>query len=112
MLRESGGCEVGGETVDCLSDAEAGSVGFSKDFSPKLKRELVLLGAGLIIAGDILLRKSRYADGGVMGVLRSSFLRNPGDAAIGLSISDGKVPEPGVCNEDAVLARLSKPAAA
>lgn len=49
-----------------------------------------------------------------MGVLSSSFLRRPGEGAIGLSSSDGKVPEPGVCSEDAVLvlARLSKPAAA
>lgn len=48
----------------------------------------------------------------MIGVLRSSFLRNPGDPAIGLNISDGNVPDPGVCREDAVLARLSKPAAA
>jgi len=77
-----------------------------------LKRLLVLVGAGLIIAGDILLRKSRYADGGVIGVLSSSLLRKPGEPVIGLSISDGKVPDPGVCNEDALLERLSKPAAA
>ena len=71
-----------------------------------------MLGAGLINAGDILLRKSRYADGGVIGVLRSSFLRKLGEPAIGLNSSDGKVPEPGVVNEEPVLARLSKPAAA
>lgn len=87
------------------------SVGFSPKV--KLKRLLPLvLGAGLIIAGDILLRKSRYADGGVIGVLRSSLLRKPGEADIGLNISDGKVPDPGVVNDDAVLCRLSKPAAA
>jgi hypothetical protein len=57
VLRESGGCELGGGLVQGLSDPE--SIGLSKDFSPKLKRVLVLLGAGLIIAGDILLRKSR-----------------------------------------------------
>ena len=90
----------------------AESSGLSKDLSPKLKRVLVLLGAGLSMAGDILLRKSRYADGGVIGVLRSSFRRKPGEADIGLNMADGKVPEPGVVNEDAVLARLSKPAAA
>lgn len=84
----------------------------SEVLSPKLKRLLELDGAGLIIAGDILLRKSRYAEGGVIGVRSSSLLRKPGDAVIGLIISDGNVPEPGVCNEDAVLARLSKPAAA
>ena len=57
VLRESGGCELGGGLVEGFSDPE--SIGRSKDFSPKLKRVLVLLGAGLIIAGDILLRKSR-----------------------------------------------------
>ena len=46
-----------------------------------------------------------------MGVLSSSLRRKPGDGAIGLSISEGKVPEPGVWREDAVLERLSKPAA-
>jgi hypothetical protein len=109
VLRERAGCELGGGLMDGFSDPE--STGLSKDFSPKLKRVLVLLGAGLIIAGDILLRKSRYADGGVMGVLSSSFRRKPGEGAIGLSISEGKVPEPGVWREDAVLERLSKPAA-
>ena len=69
VLRDSCGCDVGGGLIVCLSDA------ISIGFSPKLKRVLVLLGAGLIIAGDILLRKSRYADGGVIGVFRSSFLR-------------------------------------
>ena len=68
--------------------------------------------AGLSIAGGMFLRKSRYADGGVIGVFKSSFLRQLGDPAMGLSISDGNVPEPGVCNEDAVLARLLNPAAA
>ena len=48
----------------------------------------------------------------MIGVLSSSLLRRLGELAIGLSISDGKVPDPGVCNEDAVLALLSKPAAA
>lgn len=32
--------------------------------------------------------------------------------ANGLRISDGKVPDPGVCNDEAALARLSNPAAA
>ena len=110
MFRESGGCEVGG---GLMMEDFAESSGLSKDLSPKLKRVLVLLGAGLSMAGDILLRKSRYADGGVIGVLRSSFRRKLGEAAIGLSISEGKVPEPGVCSsEDEVLCRLSKPAAA
>lgn len=110
VLRESAGCELGGGLMDGFSEPE--STGLSKDLdSPKLKRVLVLLGAGLIIAGDILLRKSRYAEGGVMGVLSSSLRRKPGEGAIGLSISEGKVPEPGVWREDAVLERLSKPAA-
>jgi hypothetical protein len=110
VLRESGGCELGGGLIDGFSDPE--STGLSNDLSaPKLNRVLVLLGAGLIIAGDILLRKSRYADGGVIGVLRSSLRSKPGDAAIGLKSSEGKVPEPGVWSEDALLARLSKPAA-
>lgn len=50
-----------------------------------------------------------------MGVLRaSSFLRRPGEATSGLLISEGKVPEPGVWREEAVLEldRLSNPAAA
>jgi hypothetical protein len=47
----------------------------------------------------------------VIGVLRSSFRRKPGEEAIGLSSSDGNVPEPGVCSDEEVLARLLKPAA-
>lgn len=96
--------------MDGFSDPASDN--FSRCLSAKLNLLLVPVVAGLIIAGDILLRKSRYADGGVIGVLRSSFFRNPGEPAIGLNISDGKVPEPGVCNDDAALARLSKPAAA
>ena len=51
----------------------------------------------------------------MIGVLRSSFFKKPGEHAIGLTISDGKVPEPGVCSDDDdeyVLDRLLKPAAA
>ena len=111
-MRDSEGiCALNGGLVDGFTDAASDDL--SEDFSLKLKRLLVLVGAGLIIAGDILLRKSRYADGGVIGVLKSSFLRMPpGEQAMGLIISEGKVPEPGVCNEDALLFRLSKPAAA
>ena len=59
------GCDVGG-LFEGFSVAEEGSV----DFSLKLKRALVLVGAGLMIAGErLFLRKSKYADGGVMGVL-------------------------------------------
>ena len=51
-----------------------------------------------------------------MGVLRSSFFNMLGELTIGLSSSDGKVPEPGVQpgvrRDDAVLDRLSNPAAA
>lgn len=111
VLRDSDGRGAvrGGVIEYCCEPAlEEGS----DVLSPKLKRVLVLDGAGLIIAGDILLRKSRYADGGVIGVLSSSLLKKPGDPAIGLIISEGKVPEPGVWSEDAVLLRLSKPAAA
>lgn len=71
--------------------------------------------AGLIKAGDMVLRKSRYAEGGVIGVLRaSSFFEKHGEATMGLRSSEGNVPEPGVCKEEAVLEleRLSKPAAA
>ena len=48
----------------------------------------------------------------MIGVLRSSFLIQLGEPANGLRVSDGNVPEPGVCNEDAPLDLLSKPAAA
>ena len=48
----------------------------------------------------------------MIGVLRSSFRNKPGEDAIGLNSSEGNVPEPGVWSEDAVLERLSKPAAA
>lgn len=51
----------------------------------------------------------------MIGVFRdSSLLRKPGDPAIGLRSSEGKVPEPGVWREETVLMleRLSKPAAA
>lgn len=48
----------------------------------------------------------------MIGVLRSSLRRKPGEEAIGLSSSDGNVPEPGVCSEEDVDARLSNPAAA
>jgi hypothetical protein len=48
----------------------------------------------------------------VIGVLRSSFLSRPGEADMGLSISDGKPPDPGVWSEDELAGRLSKPAAA
>ena len=45
----------------------------------------------------------------------SSFLMKLGDAVMGLSNSDGNVPDPGVCNDEAVLVLallLSYPAAA
>lgn len=50
----------------------------------------------------------------MIGVFKSASLcfRKPGETAIGLQSSEGKVPDPGVCKDDAVLARLSKPAAA
>lgn len=49
-----------------------------------------------------------------MGVFSaSSLLPKLGEAAMGLSSSEGKVPDPGVWRDDeAVLALLSKPAAA
>lgn len=128
VLRESGGCddsyEVFRETAACdiggsIGFAWGASTTFSRGLSKllsellslKLKRALVAE-AGLITAGDMFLRKSRYADGGVIGVFRaSSLFMKPGEAAMGLSISDGNVPEPGVCRYDVVLALLSKPAA-
>lgn len=51
----------------------------------------------------------------MIGVFKaSSFFSKPGEARRGLLSSEGKVPEPGVCNEEAALEpdRLSKPAAA
>lgn len=49
----------------------------------------------------------------MIGVFKaSSLFMIPGEAAMGLSISEGKVPDPGVCREDAALCLLSKPAAA
>lgn len=51
----------------------------------------------------------------MIGVFKaSSFFNRPGEARRGLLNSEGKVPEPGVCNEEAALEpdRLSKPAAA
>jgi hypothetical protein len=85
----------------------------SVDLSLNLKWLLVLVDMGLIKAGVVFFRKSRYADGGVIGVLRaSSLLRKPGEPAMGLRNSEGKVPEPGVWREDEVLVRFSKPAAA
>ena len=51
----------------------------------------------------------------MIGVFKaSSFFNRLGDATSGLLNSDGNVPDPGVCNEDAAseLGRLSKPAAA
>lgn len=48
-----------------------------------------------------------------MGVFNaSSRLMNAGELTIGLSISEGKVPDPGVCKEEVALGLLSKPAAA
>ena len=48
-----------------------------------------------------------------MGVFKaSSLFMKLGEAAMGLTSSEGKVPDPGVWRDDAVLARLSKPAAA
>ena len=48
---------------------------------------------------------------GVFRSLSNCFVR-PGEPAKGLRISDGKVPEPGVCKEEDELDRLSNPAAA
>ena len=56
VLRDNGGCDVGGLT-DGFSDAVSETV--SDFLSLKLKRALVLVGAGLSIAGDICLRKSK-----------------------------------------------------
>lgn len=48
-----------------------------------------------------------------MGVLKaSSRLMKLGEAAMGLNISDGNAPEPGVCRDELELDLLSKPAAA
>lgn len=115
VLRETAGWDVGGLFDGLDPGTSTLSRGFSKLLSKllslKLNRVLVAE-AGLITAGDMFLRKSRYADGGVIGVLRaSSLFMKPGEAAMGLNISDGKVPDPGVCRDDALLALLSNPAA-
>lgn len=55
MLRDNAGWEVGG-LVEGFSASEAG---LSVFLSWKLKRALVLVGAGLIIAGVMFFRNSR-----------------------------------------------------
>ncbi len=83
VLRDNEGSgAVCGGLIDVLVVPESDER--SKERLPKLKwlPELVkaglimaLVGACVMAAGDILLRKSRYAEGGVIGVLKSSFLR-------------------------------------
>lgn len=85
--------------MDDFSDGASDVLSNNGNFSPlKLKRALVLVGAGLIMVGVMFLKKSRYAEGGVMGVLRSSFFCfiMPGEAASGLRSSEGNPPDPGV----------------
>ena len=98
-LRDKAGWDVGVLMASFSPDiCEDLSKLLSKLLSLKLNRALVLVGAGLIMAGVMFFRKSRYADGGVMGVLRSfsrCFMK-PGEPASGLRSSEGKVPEPGV----------------
>lgn len=113
VLRDKTGCEFGVLIVIfSMLGSEVGS------FSWKLKRELVPVDIGLIMAGDMFFKKSKYADGGVIGVLRASSLRRkPGEYCIGLRSSEGNVPDPGVCSEEdedvvQVLCLLSKPLAA
>lgn len=117
VFRETAGWDVVGGLVDGFAPVTSTRLSrdlsklLSKPLSLKLNRVLVAE-AGLITAGDMFLRKSRYADGGVMGVLReSSLFMKPGEGAMGLNISEGKVPDPGVCRDDAALALLSNPAA-
>lgn len=61
------------------------------------------------------MRKSRYAEGGVIGVRRaSSFFVKAGVLTIGLINCEGKVPDPGVGNDEVstLAGLLSNPAAA
>ena len=57
----------------------------------------IVADAGGLRAGDFFAKKSRYAGGGVSGVLRGSTgLRTVGEATRGLAISDGNVADCGV----------------
>ena len=113
MLRERFGWEVGEWMEVGRSESDRNSAARSMWRSLKLKRLLVAEGEGLSMDEGMFFRKSRYAEGGVMGVLSSSFFSRPGDGAMGLMVSEGKVPEAGVCNCEAERqGRLSKPAAA
>lgn len=82
------GCDVGG-----VDPAEDGALFLSM---AKLNLWLVPV-KGLGRMGDRALRKSTYADGGEIGVLRSSSrLMKVGVPTIGLRSSEGKVLETGV----------------
>lgn len=99
-VRDNGGCNVGktgmlSSTPSCCSFSSwyRLSVGIPE----KLKWELVPVGAGLINPGDIFLRKSKYAFGGVIGVLMfSSFLMYADVPGNGLRISEGYEADTGV----------------
>lgn len=96
VLRERLGWDVGELMDEGRSESDRSSDARSMCLSLKLKRLLVADGEGLSIADGMFFKKSRYADGGVIGVLRSSLRRRPGEGAMGLRVSEGNVPEPGV----------------
>lgn len=93
-VRDNRGCDISA-VPSPSSDILSGT------FPEKLKWELVPVGAGLINAGDMVFKKSRYACGGVMGVLTfSSLLIHAGVPGSGLRISEGYEAETGVCRVD------------
>lgn len=78
------------EAVEVVEVIEATEAAEEVRLSPKLNFELVPVARGLISTGDRVLRKSRYAAGGVMGVCwPSSRLIWVGVDTIGLRSSDG-----------------------
>jgi hypothetical protein len=61
-----------GAEVDVEEVPDADDVTDTGRLASKTNRELVPVDMGLVRTGDMVLRNSRYADGGVMGVLISS----------------------------------------
>ena len=78
------------------TDAQELRTGFSK-----MKREDIPAEIGVMTFGDICLRKSRYAAGGVMGVFWSSCLMNVGVPTHGLRrFWEGNDADSGVFSDD------------
>ena len=80
MFRDNDGSgAVGGGLNDGLTDPASDDFADGLSLKLKLKWLPLLVGAGLIIAGDTLFKKSRYAEGGVIGVLNSSLFKMLGE---------------------------------